>query len=118
MTVVELLYLGMTVLLVIAGVALVVPAVRGTQVVVYRRAMFTLGISTLIFVVGWLVNYGLYVSGVTNPTLGWYLYLASGVTHLYAVWLFSRDFIHFREDGHVTFDIDRPTGGFEVNDGE
>lgn len=118
MTVVESLYLGMTILLIIAGVALIVPALRGLQVVVYRRAMFTLGISTLIFVVGWLVNYVLYLNGATNPTAGWYLYLASGIIHLYAVWLFSRDFINFREEGHVGFGVDSPTGGFEVNDGE
>lgn len=118
MTIVELMYLAMTLLLVVAGIALLVPAIRGSQVILYRRAMFVLGISTLIFVAGWLVNYAQYQQGVPDPVAGWYLYLLSGTTHIYAVWLFSRDFIVFQGDEDITVEIDDSSGGFETDDGE
>lgn len=118
MTVVELMYLAMTLLLVVAGIALLVPAIRGSQVILYRRAMFVLGVSTLIFVTGWLVNYARYQQGVSDPVAGWYLYLLSGTTHIYAVWLFSRDFIAFQGGEDITVEIDGQSGGFETNDGE
>lgn len=118
MTVVELMYLAMTVLLVVAGIVLLVPAIRGSQVVLYRRAMFVLGVSTLLFVAGWLVNYVRFQQGVTDPVAGWYLYLLSGITHIYAVWLFSRDFIVFQRDDALTVEFDGPSGGFDTNDGE
>lgn len=115
MTVIELLYFGMTILLIMAGIALLVPAVRGVQAVVYRRAMFALGISTLVFVLGWIINYALYYTGAQNPTIGWYIYLVSGVTHIYAVWLCARDFVAFESQDSESFEITQNRGGFDTD---
>lgn len=118
MSVVPLLYTLMTVFLIFSGIILIVPAIRGVQVVVYRRATFALGLSTLFFVAGWVVSYVLYSGGSSGPTLGWYFYFPSGIIHIYAVWLFARDFINFEQDGGLSFDADTTYGGFDTNDGQ
>lgn len=118
MTLVGALYLGMTVLLVLSGVALIAPAVRGIQVVVYRRATFALGLSTLVFVTGWLVNFALYSPDGSLPVIGWYIYVVSGFAHLYAVWLFARDFINFEQDSGISMTVEHNIGGFDIDDRE
>lgn len=113
MTPIEALYLAMTGLLILSGIALIAPAVRGVQVVVYRRATLVLGLSTLIFVAGWLVNFALYSPDGSMPVFGWYFYVLSGLAHVYAVWLFARDFIDFELDSGISLNVEQTTGGFE-----
>ena len=108
-------YLAMSVLLAVSGLVIVYPAVAGVQVVVYRRAVFALGASILLFVGSWLVVF-LTVFDVVDEhvitlvSLGGNL--VAGVLHFVAVWWFARDFV---ELGHGDIDIDAETsthGGF------
>lgn len=111
-------YLAMSVVLAVSGLVIVYPAVAGVQVVVYRRAVFALGASILLFVGSWLVVF-LTVFGVVDEQV---VALASlsgnlvaGVFHFVAVWWFARDFV---ELGDGTIDIDpgasaTVSGGFD-----
>lgn len=111
MTAIELAYLAMSVVLAVSGLVIVYPAVRGVQVVVYRRAVFALGASILMFVGSWLVVF-LYVLGPLSERTVTLLSLSgdlvAGVLHFLAVWWFARDFVDLGTD---SIDIDAGASG-------
>jgi cation transporter-like permease len=111
-TLADALYAAMTVLLVVAGGALIYPAVRGFQVVVYRRAVLYLGSSAVLFVVGWVMTDLYYRSVVESELLnlaGMAVLTVAAAVHFVAVWLFARDFVQFDSDT-VAIDADVDSG--------
>lgn len=115
MTLVELAYLAMSVVLLLAGLVIAYPAVAGVQVVVYRRAVVALSASILLFVASWLVIF-LYAFDLSSEYTVTILSLGgntvAGVLHFVAVWQFARDFVEF-DAGTVDIDVPRSTtGGF------
>lgn len=116
MTAVDVAFAAMSVLLVGAGLTLLYPAITGVQVVVYRKAVVALGVSTVLFVVGWLVSdlayYGFVDANVVYVVAS-LVVTAASVLHLAAIWLFARDFVQFEAD---SIPVDVSTGdteGFE-----
>lgn len=117
MTVADALYAAMTVLLVVAGGTLIYPAMRGFQVIVYRRAVLLLGASAVLFVVGWVITELHYIDIVESNLLnlaGVVVLTVAAAVHLAAVWLFTRDFVQFDTDTlAIDADVDPgEVGGF------
>lgn len=115
MTVVSTLFAAMSMVLLLSGAILVYTALSGVQVVVYRKAVFALGTSAMLLVVGWLVS-DLTYHGFLETRI---LYVVSDVilvvgaaVHLLAVWLFARDFVQF-EGESLQIDAGTTGGGFE-----
>lgn len=116
MTLVELAYLAMSVVLALAGLVIAYPAVAGVQVVVYRRAVLALSAGLLLFVASWLVIF-LYAIGVASEYTVTILSLGgntvAGVLHFVAVWLFARDFVVFDAGSIEISATSSTTGGFQ-----
>lgn len=115
MSVVTVAFTGMSLVLLLSGVVLVYTALSGVQVVVYRKAILTLGTSAMLLVVGWLVS-DLTYHGFVETRL---LYVLSDLIlsvgaglHLLAVWLFARDFVQFESAG-LSIDVGETGGGFD-----
>ncbi|MFB6270092.1 MAG: hypothetical protein ABEH83_09120 [Halobacterium sp.] len=116
MSLVTAAYGAMSVVLIAAGLTLVYPALKGVQVVVYRRAVLALGTSAVLFVVGWLISdltyHGLVDARILYVVSSLVITVAS-VLHLYAIWLFARDFVAFDTDDYGV-DVDSgDVEGFE-----
>lgn len=114
MSVVSTAFAGMSMVLLLSGAILVYTALSGVQVVVYRKAVFALGASAMLLVVGWLVSdltyHGFLETRVVYVISDAILVVGAAV-HLLAVWLFARDFVQF-ESGTVSIDTETTTGGF------
>lgn len=112
----QVVYTFMSVVLAIAGVVLLIPGIRGLQSVVYRRGVTALGASTLLFVVGWVSNHVFYYFLPGRDLLyeiSWAVILAATVFHLYAVWLFARDFVTLETQDRFEVTAGDHGGGFE-----
>lgn len=109
MSLIELAYLGMTVVLSLSGAVIVYPALKGVQVVVYRRAVLALGTSILLFVASWLVVF-LYLFEVLDLRTVTLLSLGgntvAGALHFAAVWWFARDFVEVERTDVGQTDVD------------
>jgi len=112
----QFVYTFMALVLGISGLVLLVPSIRGLQSVVYRRGVAALGASTILFVFGWVSNYVIYYFLPTRELLyelSWLVILASAVFHLYAVWLFARDFVTLETQDRFEVTAGEHGGGFE-----
>lgn len=112
----QLVYTFMSLVLALSGIVLLVPGIRGLQSVVYRRGVAALGASTILFVLGWVSNYVLYYYLPSRDLLyasSWVIILVAAVFHLYAVWLFARDFVTLETQERFEIAVDDPGGGFE-----
>lgn len=112
----QVVYTFMSLVLAISGVVLLLPAISGLQSVVYRRGVAVLGASTILFVLGWLSNHLLYYY-LPNRTLlyelSWGILLIAAIAHLYAVWLFARDFVAIETQEQFEVTSRDQGGGFE-----
>lgn len=109
-------FAGMSLVLLLSGAFLVYLAVSGVQVVVYRKAVLALGTSAMLLVVGWLIS-DLAFHGFVQLRV---LYVVSdslqavaAAVHLWAVWLFARDFVQF-DSASTSINVgETNNGGFE-----
>lgn len=115
MSLVTAAFAGMSLVLLLSGGFLVYLAVSGIQVVVYRKAVLALGASAMLLVVGWLVS-DLTYHGFLETRLPYLIsdaILAVGAAvHLWAVWLFARDFVQF-DSAAGSIEVGESNGGFE-----
>lgn len=112
----QVVYTFMSLVLAISGFVLLIPSIRGLQSVVYRRGVAVLGASTILFVLGWVSNYLLYYYLPSRDLLyafSWVILLGAAVFHLYAVWLFARDFVTPETQERFEVTSDGHGGGFE-----
>jgi hypothetical protein len=114
-TVVSALFAAMSMVLLLSGAILVYTALSGVQVVVYRKAVFALGASAMLLVVGWLVSdltyHGFLETRVLYVVSDGILTVGAAV-HLWAVWLFARDFVQFESES-TSIEVGYSNGGFE-----
>jgi hypothetical protein len=112
---VNALFIGMSGVLLLSGLALVYIAVSGIQVVVYRQAVLALGGSAMLLVVAWLIS-DLTYHGIVDSRLPYFisdaLLTVGAAVHLWAVWLFARDFVQFESES-MAIDVGESGGGFE-----
>lgn len=116
MSVQTIAFAGMSLLLLLSGAFLVYLAVSGIQVVVYRKAVMALGSSAMLLVVGWLVSdltyHGFVQLRILYVVSDAFLVVGAAV-HLYAVWLFARDFVQF-DSASASIDVgETNNGGFD-----
>lgn len=112
----QVVYTFMSLVLAISGLVLLIPGIRGLQSVVYRRGVAALGASTILFVLGWVSNYLLYYylpSRNLLYELSWVIILVAAIFHLYAVWLFARDFVAIETQEQYEVTSRDHSGGFE-----
>ncbi|WP_135827544.1 hypothetical protein [Halorussus halobius] len=111
-------FVVLTVLLVAASLALLVPVVRNDYAVLYRRGVLYFSLSLLFFAGGTVVEDLVYFDVATDPvvtSIYSLLYVVSGWLHLRSVWLFARGFIVFEDRDVFQVPADGE-GGFEDAD--
>lgn len=114
------LYLLMSFSLVASGLVVVATAVRGFQVIVYRRGVFALGTSLLLLVAGWVVSdlvYYEYLESWVVLYAAFAIFVTGAAVHLYAVWRFARDFVRFGGASEAAFATPgEHSEGFDTDD--